>query len=234
MLLEQVVCVHPADAQQLAHVLAAQSANLPAESCQRGVILPVGSAEPRWYAGEHRHQRLGEALHLRGIGLESRCVRSARVLAHPQAGTVRPQRRGRHVARRPFKPVRRKLQIAQHIGAQLMDKVRAGRDLKPRGELARERGAADLGLRLEHEYRAAAARQRRGANQAVVAGAYHDAIVARAQCSLPRSLSTARAAFAPGAPMTPPPGCVLEPHMYRPRTGARYCAKPGTGRLKSS
>ena len=37
---------------------------------------------------------------------------------------------------------------------------------------------------------------------------------------LPRSRSTARAAFAPGAPMTPPPGWVLEPHMYMPFTGA--------------
>src|SRR5580658_43215 len=130
--------------------------------------------------------------------------------------------------------MRLELEIAQDIGAQLMDEVRACRDLKARGELARERGAADLGLRLEHEHRAAASCQRRGAYQAVVAGAHHDAIVAFAQCSLPRSLSTARAAFAPGAPMTPPPGCVLEPHMYSPRTGARYCAKPGTGRLKSS
>ena len=33
---------------------------------------------------------------------------------------------------------------------------------------------------------------------------------------LPRSRSTARAALAPGAPMTPPPGWVLEPHMYMP------------------
>ena len=33
-----------------------------------------------------------------------------------------------------------------------------------------------------------------------------------------------RAALAPGAPITPPPGWVLEPHMYMPRTGARYCA----------
>src|SRR3569832_2077118 len=31
--------------------------------------------------------------------------------------------------------------------------------------------------------------------------------------------------------MTPPPGWVLEPHMYIPRTGARYWAYPGTGRL---
>ena len=155
-------------------------------------------------------------------------------LAHPQASAVGSQSRRGHGTRRPFEPMRLELQIAQDISAQLMDDVRACRDLKTRGELARERGAADLGLRLEHEYRAAASCQRRGAYQAVVAGAHHDAIVALAQCSLPRSFSTARAAFAPGAPMTPPPGCVLEPHMYRPRTGARYCAKPGTGRLKSS
>ena len=34
--------------------------------------------------------------------------------------------------------------------------------------------------------------------------------------------------------MTPPPGCVLEPHMYIPRTGARYWAYPGTGRLNNN
>ena len=42
------------------------------------------------------------------------------------------------------------------------------------------------------------------------------------------------AALRPGAPMMPPPGCVAEPHMYRPSTGVRYCAHPGTGRRKNS
>ena len=29
--------------------------------------------------------------------------------------------------------------------------------------------------------------------------------------------------------MIPPPGCVAEPFMYRPRSGVRYRAHPGTG-----
>src|SRR5688500_12150222 len=42
------------------------------------------------------------------------------------------------------------------------------------------------------------------------------------------------AAFLPGAPMIPPPGCVADPHMYRLRIGVRYRAQPGTGRRKNS
>ena len=61
VLLEQVVHVHPADAQELAHVVAAESADLPAESRERRVVLPVGGAEARRYAGEHRHQRLARS-----------------------------------------------------------------------------------------------------------------------------------------------------------------------------
>src|SRR5262249_8898018 len=43
-----------------------------------------------------------------------------------------------------------------------------------------------------------------------------------------------RAAFRPGAPMMPPPGCVAEPHIHRFRIGVLYCAQPGTGRAKNS
>src|SRR5271166_531290 len=99
-----------------------------------------------------------------------------------------------------------------------MHEMRAGGYLKPGCKLARERRAADSGLRLQHEYGASAARQHRGTHQPIVAAADHDAVIASRggwlrhhQCTLPRSLSTARAALAPGAPMTPPPGCVLEP-----------------------
>lgn len=46
----------------------------------------------------------------------------------------------------------------------------------------------------------------------------------------PTSRSTARAAFLPDAPMMPPPGCVLAPVRYIPRTGPRYRAIPANGR----
>ena len=36
-----------------------------------------------------------------------------------------------------------------------------------------------------------------------------------------RSAMTSTAAFRPGAPVTPPPGCAPEPARYRPSTGIR-------------
>ena len=37
----------------------------------------------------------------------------------------------------------------------------------------------------------------------------------------PKSRSTSRAQLCPGAPVTPPPGWVPDPHMYRPFSGPR-------------
>ena len=59
------------------------------------------------------------------------------------------------------------------------------------------------------------------AHQPVVTAADHDAVVARRtrRSSLrlaPGRAESRRAALQPGAPITPPPGCVLEPHMYIP------------------
>ena len=109
--------------------------------------------------------------------------------------------------------------------------MRAGRNAEAGGEFTRRGSAPHLPGGLQHQHRTAASGERCGAYQSVVAGADHDAIVtgfhllnAHAGCILRRSRSTARAALAPGAPMTPPPGCVLDPHMYMPRTGERYCA----------
>ena len=80
-------------------------------------------------------------------------------------------------------------------------------------DCARERRAADLRLCLQNQHGSTALRQGGGAYQSIVAGTDDDAVVAvprgwlcHGQCTLPRSLSTARAALAPGAPMTPPPG----------------------------
>src|SRR3546814_20492524 len=46
----------------------------------------------------------------------------------------------------------------------------------------------------------------------------------------PRVLHASRAALAPAAPITPPPGCAAAPQSRRPPTGPRYCCKPGIGR----
>src|SRR5262249_48169937 len=44
-----------------------------------------------------------------------------------------------------------------------------------------------------------------------------------------KSLIISRLAFAPGAPVIPPPGCVPAPQRYRPVIGVRYCAHPRNG-----
>ena len=41
-----------------------------------------------------------------------------------------------------------------------------------------------------------------------------------------RGLRISRAAFWPGPPVMPPPGCVPAPQRYRPAIGVRYCAQP--------
>src|SRR6266542_3802153 len=63
-------------------------------------------------------------------------------------------------------------------------------------------------------------------------GAASPHVVSQRACY--RSERIARAAFAPGPPVTPPPGCAPEPHRYRPRTARRYLACPRRVRLGSS
>ena len=45
-----------------------------------------------------------------------------------------------------------------------------------------------------------------------------------------RSASTSAAQLWPGAPVTPPPGWLPAPHIYRPFNGPRYAAWPKIGR----
>ncbi len=76
VLFEQIVNIHAADAQQLAHVAAPQLAYLPADAQQRQSIRPSRQSEARRYPREHRRERRGEAPHSRAIGRIGR--------AHPQ------------------------------------------------------------------------------------------------------------------------------------------------------
>src|SRR5262249_31210740 len=106
---------------------------------------------------------------------------------------------------------------------------------EPGREFTRHSRPTHAGACLQHQHLQAGTSEKAGAAQAVVPGADDDGIVGIHACSvMRRSCSTARAALAPGAPMTPPPGWVLDPHRYSPRSGVRYCAQPGTGRLNSS
>jgi len=153
--------------------------------------------------------------------------------AEGEVRTVGRERGARQVRRREAEAMGLECELAREICGHQVQQVRTGGDLEARCKLARDRGAADRGSGLEHEHLAAAAGEVRGAHQSVVTAADHDAVVACAGArhgELPaagerlRSLRTACAQLAPGAPMTPPPGWVLEPHRYNPRSGERYCA----------
>src|SRR3984957_18467250 len=107
------------------------------------------------------------------------------------------------------------------------------RDFKTGPKLPGHRGPTHPFRGLQHQHGTPTASQVGGTHQPIVAAAYDNAVVA-AHCDRPKSRRIAPAALKPGAPITPPPGCVLDPHIYIPRTGARYCAYPGIGRLNSN
>ena len=99
--------------------------------------------------------------------------------------------------------------------------MRAAGDAEALRELARDGGAAHLGRGLEHDDFAPGAGEIGGAGEAVVAAADDDDAIPVSHPDQPsgtmfgrrRSIRISRAAFAPGAAMTPPPGCVPDPHM---------------------
>jgi hypothetical protein len=183
MLLEQIVHVHPADAQQFAHVAPPELANLPAQARQRRRVPPIPGPEPRRHLREQRHQRLGEALHLRRIGGICGRVRADAALAQFQRRPVRGQRRGRHRSSRPLEAMAAQIEIAHQIRAKLMHEMRASGYVEARRELARDGGAAHLPLRLEHEHGPAAAGQGGRTHESIVACADDDAVVARGRGS---------------------------------------------------
>ena len=63
MLLQQIVSIHAADAQQLAHALATELADLPAQAQQRDLIRERARPEPRWRTMEDGCEGRGVARH---------------------------------------------------------------------------------------------------------------------------------------------------------------------------
>ena len=201
-----------------------------------GTISSAGLSAAANRRSRCQQQRIGFA-----IGTDPRTVNAAIGLHHHRRCRAR-QRHGCQIERSPAQSVRFQGQLVDHSGGHLMQQVGAGGDAEARRELARHRRSAHAVGRFQHQHPVTGAGQVAGADQAVVTAADDDRVVVRilarrvvhAGSAMRRSRSTARAAFAPGAPMTPPPGCVLEPHRYSPPSGVRYCAQPGMGRLNSS
>ena len=106
-----------------------------------------------------------------------------------------------------------------------------GRAVKPGSDFRRRRAAAKLMGSLKDQRLQTSLGQKTGDNQPVVTPSNDDNVARHAYRPCPRMR---RAAFRPGAPMTPPPGWVADPHIHRFRRGVAYFAQPGAGRKKNS
>ena len=235
---EQVEGVHAANAQQFAHVALAEPADAPAQLQQVQAIGPQPGAQPGRRGLQHGVQRCGKTPHLLrepqvGVGVRGHGEPRGSGSALPQhQWRVRAQRHRGQCLGRPTQAVSLEFQLADELCRHLVEQMCASRDAESGRKLACHGRSAESHRCFQYQHRAARAREQAGAGQAVVPAADDDAVVPRqtggngvhAPALMRRSRSTARAAFAPGAPITPPPGCVLEPHRYRPRSGVRYCA----------
>ena len=140
-------------------------------------------AQPRRRLRQQRMQRAREALQLRTPDRQRRGVCadwSARAprRAGPsvQVRHPAPERRSAVLGGERQSVRRQRADRDQRSGHQ-MQQVRAGRDAKAGRELARDGRPAHAVRRLEHQHRAAGARQIGRADQAVVTGADDDAVV---------------------------------------------------------
>ena len=90
--------------------------------------------------------------------------------------------------------------------------MRERRRFEAGGDLFRARAAANgVAWRFENERLEAGLREIGGAGEAIHASADDQHVVRRGH--LRTSFRMRSAAFFPGAPMMPPPGCVADPHM---------------------
>src|SRR5215468_3113247 len=161
------------------------------------------------------------------------CPRPVRIGKDAQPFSVRMQ--DRHLKLRssekfPFV----QLQIFHDLRQERSRSVEKDRTLKPGMNLLGDSRAAGHFRTLEYDWCKPRLREIESCDEPVVPTANDDNAFAIVRHQRFHSLRIFCAAFNPGAPMMPPPGCVAEPHMYRLRIGVRYCAHPGTGRRKNN
>ncbi len=149
----------------------------------------VRQAHRKGVGRRHRENRLGEAGHLDHrpavlvvhFGVATRMPRdlperAGVIVDAPEIVAPQHWRKGA-VERQDLEAVRRQVQLADDLGSQEGDHVRADGELEAREDLLGDRGAADDVPAFEDEHRAAGARQVRGRGQSVVARTDHDRVV---------------------------------------------------------
>ena len=178
--LEHVEDVDAGDAQEFAHVVAAEAPDIETEhrGCDRvrataaqypgrapAVLLREDPREAQ-HPGMMTGQR-GAVIRGHGPGLETA------VVEHEVLALAR-ERHGLQVRARRLEPVRCEVELAPNRRIEQVQQVRARRYAIAGCELARHRRAADAIGGLEHDHLAPRFRQIRGAHQAVVPGADND------------------------------------------------------------
>ena len=139
----------------------------------------------------HVEDRLDEPAHLDhrlavlvvGLGVDLRVPRDLApglgvIVDAPQVVAVR-HRRERAVERQDLEAVPRQVELADDLGPQQRDDVRADRELEAREDLFGDRRAADHVPPLEHQHLAPGPRQVGGVDEPVVAAADDDDVVGR-------------------------------------------------------
>ncbi len=125
--------------------------------------------------------------------------------------------------RPPLEPVNLQVERVRHAAADSRRVVQDSRRPESGVEFLQRREPPQNRPPLEKEHLPARLPEESGRRQAVVASPDHDDVVPHPfpfpQIAL--ALRSSRAAFAPGAPIIPPPGWVAEPHIQRFRTGVR-------------
>jgi hypothetical protein len=160
ILLEQVMHVHAADAQQLAHVARPSLRICQPSRSSASVAQSVGAQPRRRLISKHRLQRLRQARsarrrpwHRRGVRPPSAPAAADSAQRCRAAATARSSAWPRGPKRRPCDS---EIQVAQQRAGIRCSKMRAGRDAETRARTRASPRRRRPGRRLEHQHRAAA------------------------------------------------------------------------------
>ena len=187
----------------------AQARAVLAELQQAAQVAPAERRRIGRHEAEHRLDRLGGARHharilVGGLGIARRVavdLAARQVVVVPGGEVVAVvQRRDGARQRQDLEAVPRQFEVADDLGPQQADHVRELGEAVAREDLLGDRGAADDVAPLEHHDLLARAREVGAGDQAVVARADDDRVVACRRPSLASSTRARRTAARPPCP----------------------------------
>ncbi len=224
---DHVAGVRQQHAQELPRVPGAEAAQIEAEFRETPEVAPVRALQLRRRFQQLAGQHAGEADEARmqggkgfGVGVRAAVGKAGLAARDRHVAAVLGQGDGGQVAAREGEAVGLEIEPRLDLRVPGVQQMRIARRVEAGCDVVSGGGAAQGGALLQDQHLAAGLRQHAGGGQAVVAGTDDDGVeAAHAARSarllpgafMPRSRSTSRAALAPGAAMTPPPGWLEEP-----------------------